>query len=139
MPLLWRRVAPVAVLAVCTFGDFPSFASFGLLLALYTVAADRDLRISIPATVASASVVLTILVISREPIEVDTIFVEGLVVGAVWFIGAGLRVRRTQEISLENRATRLEREREEAARKAVAEERRVIARELHDRWRTSSA
>ena len=140
VPLLWRRVAPVAVLAVTAsamllyfaLGFFPSFASFGFLLALYTVAAHRDRRISIPAAVASAAVVLMILVISREPIEIDTIFAEGLVVGAVWFIGDGLRVKRTQVISLEDRATRLEREREEAVRKAAAEERRVIARELHD-------
>jgi signal transduction histidine kinase len=140
VPLVWRRVAPVTVLAVSATamflyfaqGYFPSFATFGFLLALYTVAAHRDRRISIPAAVASAAVVLMILVISREPIEIDTIFAEGLVVGAVWFIGDGLRVKRTQVISLEDRATRLEREREEAVRKAAAEERRVIARELHD-------
>ena len=30
-------------------GYFPLFASFGFLLALYTVAAHRDRRISIPA------------------------------------------------------------------------------------------
>jgi len=140
VPLLWRRVAPVTVLAVTAsamllyfaLGYFPSFASFGFLLALYTVAAHRDRRISIPAAVASGAVVLMILVISREPIEIDTIFAEGLVVGAVWFIGDGLRVKRSQVIVLEDRATRLERERAEAAHKAVAEERRVIARELHD-------
>lgn len=140
VPLVWRRVAPIAVLAVITsamflflsLGYFPSFASFGFLLALYTVAAHRGRRISIPAALASAGVVLLILYVSREPIELDTIFAEGLVVGAVWFIGDGLRVKRGQVVSLEDRATRFEREREEAARMAVAEERRVIARELHD-------
>ena len=140
VPLIWRRVAPVAVLAVCSTAMFmffllgytPSFASFGFVLALYTVAAHRDRRISIPAALASATVVLMILVVSAEPIEIDTIFAEGLVVGAVWFIGDGLRVKRSQVITLEGRATRLEIEREEAAQKAVAEERRVIARELHD-------
>ena len=140
VPLVWRRVAPVAVLAVCSIAMFfffflgylPSFASFGFLLALYTVAAHRDRRISIPAAVASAVVVLLILFESREPIELDAIFAEGLVVGAVWFIGDGLRVKRSQVISLEDRATRLEHEREEAALRAVAAERRVIARELHD-------
>lgn len=140
VPLLWRRKAPVVVLAVTAsamllyfaLGYFPSFASFGFLLALYTVAAHRGRPISIPAALASAAVVLMILVISREPIEVDTIFAEGLVVGAVWFIGDGLRVKRSQVIFLEDRATRLERERAEAAQKAAAEERRVIARELHD-------
>ena len=140
VPLAWRRVAPVSVLAVVAtamflffrLGYLPSFASFGFLLALYTVAAHRERRISITATVGSAVVVFMILGVGREPIELDTIFAECLVVGAVWFIGDGLRVKRTQVTSLEDRATRLEREQEEAAQKAVAEERRVIARELHD-------
>lgn len=140
VPLIWRRVAPVLVLTVCStamfmfflLGYFPSFASFGFVLALYSVAAHRGRRISIPAALGSAAVVLMILVVSREPIEIDTIFAEGLIVGAVWFIGDGLRVKRSQVTILEDRATRLEREREEAAQKAVAEERRVIARELHD-------
>lgn len=140
VPLVWRRVAPVAVLAVTAsamflfflLGYLPSFASFGFLLALYTVAAHRERRISIAAAVASAVVVLMLLGTGREAIELDTIFAEFLVVGAVWFIGDGLRVKRGQVTSLEDRATRLEREREEAAEKAVAEERRVIARELHD-------
>ncbi len=140
VPLVWRRVMPVLVLAACSgamflfffLGYLPSFASFGFLLALYTVAAHRDHRVSIPAAIGGAAVVLMILICSKEPIEFDTIFAEGLVVGAVWFIGDGLRAKRTQVITLEDRATRLEREREEEAQKAVAEERRVIARELHD-------
>jgi signal transduction histidine kinase len=140
VPLAWRRVAPVAVLAVTAsamllfflLGYLPSFASFGFLLALYTVAAHRDHRISIAAAVASAVVVFLILATGREALELDTIFAECLVVGAVWFIGDGLRLKRGEVTSLEDRATRLEREQEEAAEKAVAEERRVIARELHD-------
>jgi signal transduction histidine kinase len=140
VPLVWRRVAPVLVLAVCSgamflfffLGYLPSFASFGFLLALYTVSAHRERRISIPAALASAAVVLMLLIGSKEPFELDALFAEGLVIGAVWFIGDGLRTKRSQVLSLEDRATRLEHERELAAQEAVAEERRVIARELHD-------
>jgi signal transduction histidine kinase len=57
---------------------------------------------------------------------------ECLFVGAAWFLGDGLRIRRGQVVMLEDRASRLEREREERAERAVVEERRVIARELHD-------
>jgi signal transduction histidine kinase len=140
VPLVWRRVAPIAVLVIVTtatflfftLGYFPSFASFGYLLALYTVAAHRERRTSIPAALASVFVVVLILFMSKEPVEIDTVFSECLVIGAVWFIGDGLRAKRSQVITLEDRATRFEREREKAARRAVAEERRVIARELHD-------
>jgi signal transduction histidine kinase len=140
VPLVWRRVAPVVVLCVTTcalflfsgLGYFHSFASFGFAVALYTVAAHRDRRTSIPAGIASALVLLMIVFMGREPLELDEILVEFLIVGSVWFLGDAHRVQRSQMLLLEDRATRLEREREEFAQRAVAQERRVIARELHD-------
>jgi signal transduction histidine kinase len=138
--LVWRRKAPVLVLAVVTsslfaysmLGYFRSFASFGFLIALYTVAAHRERRISIPAGIACGVVVLLILALGREEIEPDAVIVECLIVGAAWFIGDGYRIRRGQYIQLQERARRLELAGEELARHAVVEERRVIARELHD-------
>lgn len=138
--LIWRRRAPVLVLAVVTvslfafsmLGYFMSFASFGFLIALYTVAAHRERRISIPAGIACGVIVLLILSLGHEQIEPDTVIVECLIVGAAWFIGDGYRIRRGQFDQLQERAARLERAGEEIARHAVAEERRVIARELHD-------
>lgn len=55
-----------------------------------------------------------------------------LVTGAVWLVGLNVRTRRLYVLSLEERATTLEREREAESRAAVAEERTRIARELHD-------
>jgi signal transduction histidine kinase len=138
--LVWRRSAPVLVLAVVTsslfvysmLGYFRSFASFGFLVALYTVAAHRERRVSIPAGIACGVVVLVILALGREAIEPDTVIVECLIVGAAWFIGDGYRIRRGQYVQLEERARRLELAGKELARHAVVEERRVIARELHD-------
>ena len=138
--LVWRRKAPVLVLAVVTsslfvytmLGYFRSFASFGFLVALYTVAAHRERRVSIPAGIACGVVVLLILALGHEEIEPDTVIVECLIVGAAWFIGDGYRIRRGQYVQLEERARRLELAGEELARHAVVEERRVIARELHD-------
>jgi signal transduction histidine kinase len=49
-----------------------------------------------------------------------------------WLAGENLRARRARWAELEERARRLEREREERDRRAVAAERLRIARELHD-------
>jgi signal transduction histidine kinase len=111
---------------------FPSFASLGFLVALYTVAAYRDREVSIPAVIASGLVVLVILIIGRDPVEPDTIIAEFLIVSAAWSLGDGSRIRRGRVVQLEDRASRLEREREQWAKQAVAQERRVISRELHD-------
>ena len=62
----------------------------------------------------------------------DAVIGELLIVGGAWSLGDGVRSRRGQVMRLEDRASRLEREREERAAQAVAQERRVIARELHD-------
>jgi signal transduction histidine kinase len=53
-------------------------------------------------------------------------------VAAAWVLGNSAGILRARGRELEGRATRLEREREERARLAVAEERARIARELHD-------
>jgi signal transduction histidine kinase len=140
VPLIWRRAAPVLVLAVTTgalfvfslLGYFHSFASFGFLLALYTVAAHRERRTSVRAGIASGIVMLSILLFGNEPLEPDEIIVECLILGAAWFLGDSLRIQRRQVVRLGDLASRLEREREEFAQQAVAQERRVIARELHD-------
>ena len=52
--------------------------------------------------------------------------------GIAWAAGFALRARSEQAEAAETRAMRAEREREAAARVAVAEERTRIARELHD-------
>ncbi len=64
----------------------------------------------------------------------DPIFVVAVyaVFAAAWALGDNLRTRRAYLAELEARAERLEREREETARRAVAEEQARIARELHD-------
>ena len=61
----------------------------------------------------------------------ELIFVP-LEFGISWLAGYALRERSAQAEAAEVRATQAEREREAAARVAVAEERTRIARELHD-------
>jgi signal transduction histidine kinase len=139
-PVAWRRRAPVVVVSIVTaalflysvLGYVRSFAALGFLLALYTVAAYEDRSISAPVGVAAGSMALLVLWFSPEPVEPDAIVATLLIVAAAWFIGDSVRIRRGEFVRLEDRATRLEREREALTREAVDAERRVIARELHD-------
>ncbi|HEY8167313.1 MAG TPA: histidine kinase, partial [Candidatus Limnocylindrales bacterium] len=52
--------------------------------------------------------------------------------GGPWLAGLAIRERRDRALALEDRAAILEREREEQARAAVADERARIALEMHD-------
>lgn len=67
----------------------------------------------------------------QPPDPGDLFFFASLLVGP-WIMGRAFRYRREREAALESRAVELERTREERAQAAVLEERRRIARELHD-------
>ncbi len=81
------------------------------------------------AVVAIASVIL----VYNDPNQTTSefIFIPMLFV-VTWLAGFALRAQTDQADAAEQRATQAERERESAARIAVAEERARIARELHD-------
>jgi signal transduction histidine kinase len=73
------------------------------------------------------------LVVYQDPTKgpADLVFTPALFVVA-WLVGYALRDRAERGEAAEERALRAERERESAARVAVAEERARMARELHD-------
>jgi signal transduction histidine kinase len=117
----------------------PLPANFALLVIVYTVASGGSRRASQLALAGSlvAPTVATLRWPSQDGNE-DTI---GLVFGTIfltasfvlaWVLGDSLRTRRAYYRELEERAARLEQERETQARMAVAAERARIARELHD-------
>jgi len=108
LPLALRRARPVAVLAVTL-----AAAILGDLLFV-------GFQIPGPAIAGGGL---------DEPIFVVAMYA---VFAAAWALGDNLRTRRAYLAELEARAERLEREREETARRAVAEEQARIARELHD-------
>jgi signal transduction histidine kinase len=58
--------------------------------------------------------------------------VNAAIYSAVFMLGFSVQSRRTRVNALEERAAAMEREREEEARRAVADERLRIAQELHD-------
>lgn len=139
-PLLLRRRAPVVVFWFCwavamatwAFGTV-SFSEFAVLVALYTVAAHRQLRYSLSAAVAVELGVILVAVRFAPTDSVNDAFVvlSGLA-AAAFFLGTTVRAQRRYLASIEDRAERLEQERAQQAQLAAAAERTRIAREMHD-------
>ena len=138
LPLLLRRRYPLPVLAVVlpasiaaqfVVGVLPQFA---LGLALYTVASHTERRVALRAGVA-ALVTLVVLLLVRNGFDARESVVHLIIfASATWILGDNVRTKRAYYRELEERAERLEREREENIQHAAAEEQERIARELHD-------
>ena len=118
----------------------PTFADTGILVLLYTVAAERPRRVSLPGL--GACVVLFVAVAARyspgvnQPRHVEFFLVTSLLYVlapvSAWVLGDSMGTRRAYSAALEERAARAERERDAQAQIAAAAERARIARELHD-------
>jgi signal transduction histidine kinase len=105
---------------------------------LYTLAAYRPRRLSLPGLVVClvGSVVATAVWVNNPLGTIQTLGL-GLVIFSgtallAWVLGDSMAYRRAYLTSLEDRAARLERERDAQAQVAAAAERARIARELHD-------
>src|SRR4051794_8052648 len=138
LPLAVRRSRPLAVLATTSAAAiardlwFAGFLLPGPVIALYPVAAHCERRIALMAA-AATGVALVIPAVAGKGVSSAGFAVAMYAVFAVaWALGDNLRTRRAYLIEVEARAERLERDREERARRAVAVERARIARELHD-------
>jgi signal transduction histidine kinase len=143
LPLVWRRRSPLLVFGiVCAFAfaqwltTVPVVADVALLIAFYTVAATQNLRWLIAAaSTLEVGVVLAVLRYheGRGPHEfaLGVLFLSLLVIAAGAF-GMNIRVRRAYLHEVEQRAARLEFERDQQGQLAVAAERTRIAREMHD-------
>ncbi|MCN9244338.1 histidine kinase [Streptomyces sp. RY43-2] len=129
LPLLFRRRAPVAVLAaVLLLGlvqnlsvPMPQHFNAALVVALYTVARTRGPRVTAGASLAS--LVLPLVALSSWPLPSMPEMI-GAVSAVALVVGTALLMNRWQR---DNEAKR-----QLLADRAVAAERRRIARELHD-------
>jgi signal transduction histidine kinase len=132
VPLVWRRRAPVAVLLVSGLGslvfggaNLPDPAiQFTLALALYTVAAYRCRPISVPVVLVFV-VVGALSFVLDEQADLADVAVNYLVGIGAWVVGDSTRSQRERTAWLAQRQ-------EDEARRAAAEERVRIARDLHD-------
>ncbi|MDX3595458.1 sensor histidine kinase [Streptomyces sp. ID03-2B] len=141
-----RRRAPEKMLLLAilvgvvqlVFDVRPGIGNFAMLVITYTVATVGERWASRLALICSLSAAaLSQLRWEAEPggswaqvIFVTVIMTVPFVLA--WVLGDSLRTRRAYFDQLEERAARLEREREAQSKVAVAAERARIARELHD-------
>jgi Histidine kinase len=147
VPVAWRRRSPLGVLAVTELVVLVELAlefdrvgeaggvGPGVVVALYTVATSCPWPVSAWAAAVVVGLNTAVLLALRlfadgvgDPDPVPAL----LLLGGSWLVGDNVRTRRAYTAELEERAARLEREREAKAVRAVAEERARISRELHD-------
>ncbi|WP_347586006.1 histidine kinase [Acrocarpospora sp. B8E8] len=138
LPLVWRRRAPllvfsvVAALLVLSFwaGVQGAYSVVAVLVAVYALARHRPWRYLLPPVVLIEAALLGDLLQgeSRWP-DFATLT---SVLAATVLLAVTLRTRRAYLAGLEERAERLERERDQQAHLAVVAERARIAREVHD-------
>ncbi|MGW6457403.1 sensor histidine kinase [Streptomyces sp. NPDC055078] len=111
---------------------------FAMLVIIYTVAADGRSRWASRLALVGGLVAAPASLLRWPPEESSTLqkifFTVVLIVpfALAWVLGDSIRTRRAYFGQLEERAMRLESEREAQAKVAVAAERARIARELHD-------
>ena len=136
--LAWRRRFPRAVLVVAGgIGVAVGLAGYPLvilglapLVLAYTAAAELPR----PQAIAALVAIEVAMVVALVPGDTDTstIVGDGFALAAAWLFGDTARRRREVLELHRQRAEQLERTQDEVARRAVAEERLRIARELHD-------
>ncbi|MCX4679231.1 sensor histidine kinase [Streptomyces sp. NBC_01433] len=140
LPLMWRRRAPLTVFAAVAVAAFAQWlvdvqlpADIALLIALYTVAAHAGRPLLLLAgAVSEAGVLMASVRWSTEGRFLGAAVSLTAMATAAAVIGTNMRTRRAYLASVEDRAVRLERERDQRAQLAVAEERARIARDMHD-------
>ncbi|MGO9497037.1 MAG: sensor histidine kinase, partial [Solirubrobacteraceae bacterium] len=137
--MLWRSRWPFPVFLVTAAIAFVQWASdvrvlgdLALLIAFYTVASREDRRTTLTAAaILEVGVFLALFRWFHGGHVRSFVGLTGLV-AAAGALGMNVRHRRGLLESLEERAARLELERDQQGRLAAAAERARIARELHD-------
>ncbi|MBK3642034.1 sensor histidine kinase [Streptomyces sp. MBT33] len=140
LPLLWRRRRPLTTFGVITAVfllqwslDAGLRADIALFIALYSLALHGRLR-QLPwacAVMAGAMTVVALRVAHAVSVW-DALFFLLSTATAALALGLTVRIRRAQLAVLRERAARLEIERDQRGRLAVATERARVAREMHD-------
>jgi signal transduction histidine kinase len=139
LPLAARRRFPGTVLGISVASGLaigalflpPFFLWPAILVAVYSVAAYGSRWVSL-AGLAVAELGLAAVWFTPAMLERSTFLLFMGIIAVAWVLGHFVGDRQVYAAQLEERTAELERAREELARRAVAEERLRLARELHD-------
>ncbi len=146
VPVVFRRRYPVQAFAIAVVAGAlqvvsdvrPLGSDLAIPLLLYTLAAYRPRRQSLPGlavcligSVAAVAIWVSGPLGTIQRVGLVLVLFSGTALLA-WVLGDSMGYRRAYLTSLEDRAARLERERDAQAQIATAAERARIARELHD-------
>ena len=136
-PLVVRRRYPVAVVVAVTAVSLAMIAlgvwevPLPLAVALYTLSSLRERRADRAIGIAAiGAIAIAVLAVGKLGFGAGAARVVFLVAAAL--LGDSIGSRRAYVREIEEKADRLERERESESRRAAAEEQARIARELHD-------
>ncbi|MGH8977417.1 MAG: sensor histidine kinase [Acidimicrobiia bacterium] len=140
LPYYARRRAPLVAFLISATGlmvlvlrDFQGDPlPLLLLVGTYTVAAYCSARDRLICALALALCFLLLGIFGAVGMNAAGLFANIAIFTAAYFFGATIRNRRLYMEELEARTSALERERDEEAKRAVADERLRIAQELHD-------
>jgi signal transduction histidine kinase len=146
VPVAFRRRNPVLAFSVAVAGGAgevlaggrPSGSDLAIVVLLYTLAAYRPRRESVTglAVCLTGSAFAVVAWMPGGNRWLQQFLAAGVIFGGAaliaWVLGDSMRYRRAYYLALEDRAARLERERDAQAQIAAAAERARIARELHD-------
>ena len=143
VPLALRRVYPTSVFFIIVAAwvaerllDYPeTLAVVATAIAFYTIGAELPRRKS--ARIGGGTALFIVGFTTIGVLALESVTGASLITGVIstvtpLLLGREVHERRRRVEELRERAERAERDREEEARRAVADERARIARELHD-------
>jgi signal transduction histidine kinase len=142
LPLLWRRTHPVAAASALVVMVVPATlwvidateyvaAFFSLLILAYGGGRYADRRSAAAVLALLLGAVVAVALAGENP-DASDVYFPGAIVTLCWVGGRTVRVRLRHAAELHEAAALAAEQHELEARQAVADERRRIAREMHD-------
>ena len=141
LPVAVRRIWPLPALAVITAavavltaaGNAPLTTDLMLGMASYMAAVRLGRPVAVAALVAVEAAIGAGLLTAAATVHAQNVMLHSmLAAAAMWFVGVGVRERRTYQAGLAEQAAQRRRAEAERGRHALQQERLLIARELHD-------